>query len=124
MKERPQPWAPEDDERIRKLVAEGRTIRIIAERLKRTPDAVRTRARILNVKISNSNARNAKWSEIEDIRLRELAKAGLSSAEIAVEMNRSASSVRSHAENLQIKIARGANVLSSASMAGRLMRAG
>jgi hypothetical protein len=44
-----QPWSPEDDERLRKLAAEGRTSVMIAERMKRTPASVRSRARILEI---------------------------------------------------------------------------
>jgi hypothetical protein len=44
-----QPWSPEDDERLRKLAAEGRTSVTIAERMKRTPASVRSRARILEI---------------------------------------------------------------------------
>jgi hypothetical protein len=44
-----QPWTPEDDQRLRKLAAEGRTSVTIAERLKRTPASVRGRANALNV---------------------------------------------------------------------------
>lgn len=44
-----QPWSPEDDERLRKLAAEGRTSVTIAERMKRTPASVRSRARIFEI---------------------------------------------------------------------------
>jgi hypothetical protein len=45
----PYPWTPEDDERLRKLAAEGRTSITIAERMKRTPESVRRRAKTLKV---------------------------------------------------------------------------
>jgi hypothetical protein len=122
MKERsPRPWTPEDDERLRKLANEGRTTRTIAECLKRTPDATRTRAKALNIVIVKATS-GVPWSNAEDKRLRELAQAGLSFVEIAAEMRRSTSMVRRHAEILQIKIARGANVMKSTSMAERLTR--
>ncbi|MBR1157375.1 SANT/Myb-like DNA-binding domain-containing protein [Bradyrhizobium sp. JYMT SZCCT0428] len=44
-----QPWTPEDDNRLRKLAAEGRTSVTIAERMKRTPASVRSRAKAINV---------------------------------------------------------------------------
>ena len=44
-----EPWTPADDERLRKLAAEGRTALTIAERLKRSPASVRSRAMILKV---------------------------------------------------------------------------
>jgi hypothetical protein len=40
-----QPWTPEEDERLRKLAAEGRTAVTISERLKRAPKSIRHRAR-------------------------------------------------------------------------------
>jgi hypothetical protein len=50
MKEhRLEPWTPADDERLRKLAAEGRTSVTIAERLKRSSASVRSRAMILKV---------------------------------------------------------------------------
>jgi hypothetical protein len=44
-----QPWTPEDDDRLRRLAAEGRTSVTIAERMKRTPASVRGRAKAINV---------------------------------------------------------------------------
>jgi hypothetical protein len=44
-----QPWTPEDNERLRKLAAEGRASVTIAERLKRSPNSVRNRAAELNI---------------------------------------------------------------------------
>jgi hypothetical protein len=44
-----EPWRPGDDERLRKLAAEGRAALTIAERLKRSPASVRSRAMILKV---------------------------------------------------------------------------
>jgi DNA-binding Lrp family transcriptional regulator len=44
-----QPWTSADDERLRKLAAEGRTPLTIAERLKRSPDSVRNRAAKLKI---------------------------------------------------------------------------
>jgi len=44
-----QPWTPADDERLRKLAAEGRSVATIAERLKRSESAVRRRAKDLGI---------------------------------------------------------------------------
>jgi hypothetical protein len=110
MRERgPQPWTPEDDERLRKFAEEGRTARTISERMKRTPESIRTRARLLKISLVKGIMGGVPWSPVEDQRLRNFALAGLSCAEIASEMHRSESSVRTHAEILQITIARGAN---------------
>jgi hypothetical protein len=43
------PWTPEDEARLRALAAAGRSIATIAERLKRPAQAVRYRARKLNI---------------------------------------------------------------------------
>ena len=51
--------------------------------------------------------RGLPWTDDEDRRLRELARAGLSYVEIALEMRRSTSMVRRHAEKLKIKVANG-----------------
>jgi len=44
-----QPWTPSEDERLRKLAAEGRTSATIAERLKRSRHSVRQRALRLKI---------------------------------------------------------------------------
>jgi len=44
-----QPWTPSDDERLRKLAAEGRSSLTIAERMKRSQQSVRNRARRLEI---------------------------------------------------------------------------
>jgi hypothetical protein len=71
----PQPWTPEDDERLRKLANEGRTTRTIAECLKRTPDATRTRTKALNIVIVKATS-GVSWFNAEDKRLRELERDG------------------------------------------------
>jgi hypothetical protein len=114
----PQPWTPEDDERLRKLANEGRTTRTIAECLKRTPAAARTRAKALNIVIVKATS-GVSWFNAEDKRLRELAQAGFSLVEIAANTRQSTSMVRRHLEILPIKIGRGANVMKSTSMAER-----
>ena len=44
-----QPWTPSDDERLRKLAAEGRSSVTISERLKRSPKSIRERAKKLKI---------------------------------------------------------------------------
>jgi len=44
-----QPWTPSDDERLRKLAAEGRSSLTISERMKRSQQSVRNRARRLEI---------------------------------------------------------------------------
>ena len=49
------------------------------------------------------------WSKDEDQRLRDLAQSGLSTEDIATQMNRSKSAIRENAERLEITIASGRN---------------
>jgi hypothetical protein len=51
----------------------------------------------------------ALWSADEDQRLRDLAKSGLNTEDIAAQMNRSKSAIRENAERLEITIASGRN---------------
>ena len=51
----------------------------------------------------------APWSKDEDKRLRDLAKSGLGTEDIAAQMNRSKSAIRANAERLDIRIANGRN---------------
>jgi hypothetical protein len=44
-----QRWTPSDDERLRKLAAEGRSLVTIAERMKRTPGSIKKRAKKLKI---------------------------------------------------------------------------
>jgi DNA-binding CsgD family transcriptional regulator len=46
-----QPWTPSDDERLRKLAAEGRSSVTIAERMKRSPASIRNRAKTLKISL-------------------------------------------------------------------------
>jgi hypothetical protein len=46
-----QPWTPADDERLRRLAAEGRSSLTIAERMKRSLESVRHRAKKLNISL-------------------------------------------------------------------------
>jgi hypothetical protein len=58
MKEhRLEPWTPEDDERLRKLASEGRTVATIAERLKRPQGSIRGRAARLQIVVAKANGK-------------------------------------------------------------------
>jgi len=54
-----QPWTPSDDERLRKLAAEGRSSVTIAERMKRSSKSIRSRARALKTVLRRANALEA-----------------------------------------------------------------
>ena len=56
---RVQRWTPSDDERLRKLAAEGRSSVTIAERMKRTPPSIWARARRLKIVLRRANALEA-----------------------------------------------------------------
>jgi hypothetical protein len=122
MIKRSQPWTLEDDERLRNLAEEGRTARTISERLKRTPEAVRRRAKSLKIILVEGIMTGMPWTPVEDHRLRNAALSGLSCPEIALEMRRSASSVRARVGHLQIKVARSENCMTSAAVSERLNR--
>jgi hypothetical protein len=48
------PWTPEKDGLLRSMGAAGESAAAIATLLKRTPDAVRKRARLLKIKLARS----------------------------------------------------------------------
>jgi DNA-binding NarL/FixJ family response regulator len=48
-----QPWTTSEDERLCKLAAEGRSSLTIAERMKRSQQSIRHRARKLNIVLAN-----------------------------------------------------------------------
>jgi hypothetical protein len=48
------PWTPEKDGLLRSMAAAGESTTAIATLLKRTPDAVRRRARLLKIKLARS----------------------------------------------------------------------
>jgi hypothetical protein len=52
-----EPWTSEDDERLRKLVGEGRTALTVAERLKRSPHSVRNRAVKLKIALAKAKGK-------------------------------------------------------------------
>jgi hypothetical protein len=53
----PEPWTPEDDERLRKLATEGRSVATIAERLKRPPGSIRNRAARLKIVLAKAKGK-------------------------------------------------------------------
>jgi hypothetical protein len=114
-------WTADDDERLRKLSEEGLNARSISERLKRTPDAIRMRSKLLHIPIVKA-INGTSWSSDEDAQLRKLAQAGLSVSEIATDIRRSNSMVRRRADKLQIKIAGGLNGVVRAALEERLDR--
>jgi hypothetical protein len=59
---------------------------------------------------------NIPWSDEEDRRLRVLAKSGLSLTEIAHQMQRGVSSVRSRASKIEVAIARDRNPMQAHKM--------
>ena len=55
-------WTPEKDGLLRSMGAAGESTAAIATLLKRTPDAVRQRARLLEIKLARSQpGRKPKW---------------------------------------------------------------
>jgi len=114
-------WHPQDDELLKRLAKEGHNAREIAERMKRTPDAIRRRSLLHSIPISKAT-NGTRWSVNEDVRLRQLAQAGFSIPEIAADMRKSKSAVRRHAGELQLKIARGVNGITRALLEERLSR--
>jgi hypothetical protein len=48
------PWTPADDDELRTLAAAGESCSMIAELLKRSPSAVRKRARMMKIKLARS----------------------------------------------------------------------
>jgi hypothetical protein len=48
------PWTPEKEGLLRSMAAAGESTAAIATLLKRTPDAVRSRARLLKIKLARS----------------------------------------------------------------------
>jgi hypothetical protein len=48
------PWTPEEDRLLRSMAAAGESTAAMATRLKRTPEAVRRRARLLKINLARS----------------------------------------------------------------------
>ena len=67
---------------------------------------------------------NRFWTSDDDARLRKLASVGLSLTEIALEMGRRVSSVRSRAIKLDIAIARDRNGMQKRKLLGRPTQSG
>ena len=108
------PWTPADDEVLRSLALNGVDARGIGNRLNRTADAVRSRARRLNILIrkhrgsaedKEAMGKRSTWTSKDDDQLRALAASGENSAAIAVRLNRTAAGVRKRAMDLGIKLA-------------------
>jgi hypothetical protein len=58
------PWSSEDEARLRALAAAGRSAATIAERLKRPPNAVRYKAKRLNILLRRAKLTRARKKEI------------------------------------------------------------
>lgn len=52
-------WTPNEDERLRRLMQEGRGVVVISERLKRSENAVMARARSLGIPLRSKRRRPA-----------------------------------------------------------------
>jgi hypothetical protein len=103
------PWTPADDEILRSLALNGVDAGGIGNRLNRTADAVRSRARRLNILLrkprKEAMGKRSTWTSKDDDQLRVLAASGQSSAAIAVRLNRTAAGIRRRAMDLGIKLA-------------------
>jgi hypothetical protein len=53
-------WTPEEDGLLRSMAAVGESTAAIATLLKRTPDAVRSRAHLLKIKLARSQGLKVK----------------------------------------------------------------
>lgn len=80
--------------------------REIVEQLKRTPNSVRGKRTLLNLKKREQIVAQKKWSEKEWIQLRELFKTGHTEAEIARFMHRTEGSIQGQTEILGLKAAK------------------
>jgi hypothetical protein len=49
------PWAPEEDERLRALALSGASVAEMAKQMKRSPEAVRSRAYRLKIVVAKSS---------------------------------------------------------------------
>jgi len=108
------PWTPADDEVLRSLALNGVDARGIGNRLNRTADAVRSRAKRLNILIrkhrgsaedKEAMGKRSTWTSKDDDQLRALAASGENSPAIAARLNRTAAGVRKRAIALGIKLA-------------------
>ncbi len=92
------PYLPDEDEAIRGCVNWNGDLIALAQRLGRTPDAVRLRARALSV---YDPPRRHRWSEWEDAVVQDGYTSGLPCAEIAHQLShRSPASVAARARKL------------------------
>src|SRR5436305_4016603 len=59
------PWTPADDDQLRTLAAAGQSCSMIAELLKRSPSAIRRRARMLKITFDGPHRREAAWTRAD-----------------------------------------------------------
>ena len=96
-------WTLDEDERLQSLVQAGRAYAYVAEKLKRTPAAVRGRAVKLGLTAdTNEAAPRAKepWTPEEENRLRILMAEGKTARAIASHVKRTTRAIRRRAEIL------------------------
>jgi hypothetical protein len=87
----PERWSPQEDRALRGLYDEGGSLRVIAERVGRSQNAVSERRRALGIA---PRPRIRPWSPVEDELLRAGSARGLSAAVIAAKLGRAAEQVR------------------------------
>ncbi|MGH2945526.1 MAG: hypothetical protein ACRDPC_04575, partial [Solirubrobacteraceae bacterium] len=76
----PPRWSREEDRTLRRLYGQGAPLRVIAQRVGRSQDAVSERRRTLGIA---ARARMRPWSPVEDELLRAGTARGLSATEVA-----------------------------------------
>jgi hypothetical protein len=103
-------WSTEEDERLRQLALTGASLAQIAELMRRNKSSVRNRASKLEIAIARDrnpmqkDVRSRHWTEADDQRLKELALAGCSAQQIAMELNRNVPAVRYRCEKFGLAI--------------------
>jgi hypothetical protein len=83
-------WRADEDERLRRLYADGAPLAVIAGETRRSEDAVNARRAALGLE----PRRTADWSALADAVLREAVRAGLPATVIAQKMHRPVEQVR------------------------------
>lgn len=87
----PPRWSHGEDRVLRRLYAQGVALRVIAEQVGRSPDAVDERRRVLGIA---ARTRSRPWSAREDALLRAATAIGLPAAVIAERLGRPSEQVR------------------------------